>query len=319
MEYRLPRGDTPSAIASRNLLLIHSPIYQGIEDFIEIRRRIGELAPDIEVRIATNGQRQSVTARWQVSRASLVFSPIEIFEYLPRGGAVFAGKRFSKLEQVQRLSSIGVPTPPTAVLTPDFALPPDWGEFLVVKPNYGSQGRNVRLVRARELSARYAAITANGTIECIVQPYVDHTIEGYPTEYRVLVLFGRALYCACNRRGHKLPPLEKIADDPAETIASNAKIYGPRVRSICNNPEFVELGERAQLAFPELPVLGVDILRTESGKLFAMEVNSGDVWHLSSRNAGTYPRDFVRDLYAQFGALERAAHALVEKTRSSAI
>jgi hypothetical protein len=319
MEYRLPRGDIPSTTPSRNLLLIHSPVYQGIEDFIEIQRRIAELAPDIEVRVATNGQRQSVTARWQVSRPSLVFSPIEIVEYQPRGGAVFAGKRLSKLEQVERLSSIGVPTPPTAILGRDFAPPPNWGEFLVVKPNYGSQGRNVRLVRARDLSARFAEITANGTSEYIVQPYVDHSIDGYPTEYRVLVLFGRALYCACNRRGHKLPPLEKIADDPAETIASNAKIYGPRVRTVCNDPEFVGLAERAHLAFPELPVLGVDVLRTDSGKLFAMEVNSGDVWHLSSRNAGTYPRDHVRNLYAQFGALERAAEALIEKTRSSAI
>ncbi len=319
MEYRLPRGDTRSGIPSKNLLLIHSPVYQGIEDFIEIQRRIGELAPDIDVRIATNGQRQSVTARWQVSRPSLVFSPIEVVEYQPRGGAVFAGKRLSKFEQVERLSSIGVQAPPTAVLKPDFASPRSWGEFLVVKPNYGGQGRNVRLVRARDLRARYAEITVNGTREYIAQPYIDHSVDGYPTEHRVLVLFGRALYCARNRRGSKLPPLEKIADDPAETIASNAKIYGPRVRAVCDDPEIVALAERAHLAFPELPVLGVDVLRTDSGKLFAMEVNSGDVWHLSSRLAGTFSRDHVRDLYAQFGALERAADALIEKTRSSAI
>jgi hypothetical protein len=60
---------------SRNLLILQSVGEQDPSDWITIQRRIERNAPDIEVRIANNGHGNSVTARWQVRRPSLVFSP----------------------------------------------------------------------------------------------------------------------------------------------------------------------------------------------------------------------------------------------------
>jgi glutathione synthase/RimK-type ligase-like ATP-grasp enzyme len=95
---------------------------------------------------------------------------------------------------------------------------------------------------------------------------------------------------------------------------------GGRVRSVCNDPEIIALGERAHRAFPECPVLGVDIVReSQSGRLYVLEVNPhGAVWHLSSENSKTYDPQFIRELYAQFNALELAADLLIQKTRAEA-
>jgi len=74
---------------ARNLLILQSTWEQDPSDWITIQHRIEREAPDIEVRIANNGSANSVTARWQVRRPSLVFSPIRLIDFVPRGGAVF--------------------------------------------------------------------------------------------------------------------------------------------------------------------------------------------------------------------------------------
>jgi D-alanine-D-alanine ligase-like ATP-grasp enzyme len=95
---------------------------------------------------------------------------------------------------------------------------------------------------------------------------------------------------------------------------------GGRIRSICNDPEIISLGERAHQAFPECPVIGVDIIRESStGRLHVLEVNPhGAVWHLSSPLAKKMDRKHVRELYAQFNALDLAADLLIQKTRAEA-
>lgn len=94
------------------------------------------------------------------------------------------------------------------------------------------------------------------------------------------------------------------------------------MRTVWNDAEIVALGTQAHSAFPECPVLGVDIVRDmDSGKLYVMEVNPrGDTWHLSSLLAKNFfTAEHIRDIYAQFAALERVAQLLIEKTRTEAI
>jgi hypothetical protein len=75
----------------------------------------------------------------------------------------------------------------------------------------------------------------------------------------------------------------------------------------------------SKLEIPEIPVLGVDVVReAESKRLFIMEVNpKGDTWHLSllSKSLTEQQR---RDRYEQFGALDVVARSLMEKTRADA-
>ena len=306
---------------ARNLLILQSTWEQDPSDWITIQHRIEREAPDIEVRIANNGSANSVTARWQVRRPSLVFSPIRLIDFVPRGGAVFCGHILGKDEQLLRLSSIGILTPRTETLCPGASFDPnEWGDYVIVKPNNLNSGQGVRLVRAVDVYARCAELTAAANDSFLVQPFIDHSEDGYPTEYRVLTLFGRTLYCARNRWGNVRPSLAEIANNPLGIIASNNKEMGGRVRSICNDPEIIAVGERAHEAFPECPVLGVDIVReSQTGRLYVLEVNPhGAVWHLSSPLARKMDPKQVRDLYTQFNALDRAADILIEKARSAA-
>jgi glutathione synthase/RimK-type ligase-like ATP-grasp enzyme len=98
------------------------------------------------------------------------------------------------------------------------------------------------------------------------------------------------LYCARNRWGVRRRPVAEIAADPLGVIASNNKQMGGRVRSICNDPEIIALGERVHQAFPECALLGVDIIRkSQTGQLYVLETNPyGMTWHFSSPLSKTF-------------------------------
>ena len=306
---------------TRNLLIVQTAPAQDPADWIAVKQIIERKAPDIEVRIAINGQRNSVTARWQVRRPSLVFSPVRLIDFVPRGGAVYCGHILGKDEQLRRLSSIGIVTPKTAILSSAGSFDPkEWGDYVIVKPNNLNSGAGVKLVRPIDLSARYDELTAIASDEFLVQSYIDHSEDGYPSAYRVLSLFGRALYCVYDRWVNKRPPLAEIAADPLGIIASNDNSMGGYIPSICNDPDIISLGQRAHRAFPECPVIGVDIIReTQSGRLYVLEVNPhGAVWHLSSPLGKTMAAEHILERYAQFNALDLAADLLIEKTRAEA-
>jgi hypothetical protein len=323
---------------TRNLVIVQTTPDQHPSDWIAVKQRIERNAPDIEVRIADNRYRSSVievgeagiashrqrnaaTAIWQIQRPSLVFSPVRLIDYVPRGGAVYCGHIVGKDEQLRRLSSIGISTPRNAILSPANSFSrKEWGKYVVVKPNNLNSGEGIKLVRTVDLSVRYDELTADFNDQFLVEQYIDSE-DGYPTEYRVLSLFGRALFCTRSGWGEKRPPLAEIAADPHGVIASNAKtMMGGRVRAICNDPEIISLGERAHQAFLECPLIGVDIVKeSESGRLYVLEVNPhGSVWHLSSPVARKMGPELVQQLYAQFNALDLAADLLVQKTRTDA-
>jgi hypothetical protein len=315
-----PAGD--GAMPCRNLLIMHTPLAQDLSDWVEIKRHIEKTASDIEVRIGTNSTPNLAMRRWQVSRPSLIFSPFELNVYRAEGGTVYSGRIINKLDQMERLASQGVAVPLSSKLTPHLALNPShWGRYAIVKPMVGGHGENVYLVETRNVAARYAELTLNGTREMLIQPYIEHAENGYPTIYRVMTLFGKALYSARNSWAiPRMATLEEIANDSKGIIASNSTQIG-RARTIWNDVEIISLAERAHLAFREIPVLGVDVLRdAESKRLFILEVNPrGDTWHLSSSwSKKSYTEQYTRALYAQFGALERAAQLLIEKTRAEA-
>jgi hypothetical protein len=306
---------------TRNLLIVQTAPEQDPSDWIAIKQRIERNAPDIEVRIAENRNRNSVTARWQVRRPSLVFSPVRLMDFVPRGGAVYCGHILGKDEQLRRLSSIGTLTPKTATLSSASLFnPEEWGEYVIVKPNNLNSGVGVKLVRTIDLSVRYDELTAIANDRFLVESYIDHSEDGYPTAYRVLSLFGRALYCVCDRWSNKRRPLTEIAADPLGIIASNDDTMGGYIPSICDDSEIISLGQKAHQAFPECPVIGVDIIRdTRSGRLHVLEANPhGAVWHLSSPLAKRTDPEHVRERYAQFNALDLAADLLIQKTRTDA-
>ena len=170
---------------SLNLLIVHTFGDEDISDWLDIKRRIEERAPDIEVRIATNGVGNSVTRRWQVTRPSLVFSACELYDYHPKGGTVYAGRPLTKIEQVERLAGKGLPVPRTTKLTRDIVLDSLlWGRYVIAKPLLGRSGYGIRLVPTCDVAARFAELTRDGTLEMAIQTYIDHSEDGFPTHYQ---------------------------------------------------------------------------------------------------------------------------------------
>jgi hypothetical protein len=171
---------------ARNLLILQEASRQDPSDWIAVKQRIDRDAPDIEVRIANVRQPNSVTARWQVRRPSLIFSPTFLFGYVPRGGAVFSGRFFGKDEELRRLSSSGIPVPRSETLSPESTFDPaEWGDYVIVKPDKSNRGQGIKLVRSVEVSARYDELTARAPDRLLVQPFIDHSEDGYPTHYRI--------------------------------------------------------------------------------------------------------------------------------------
>jgi hypothetical protein len=312
-------GWNPIDGPARNLLIVHSSGYEDISDWVEVQRRIEAQAPDIEVRIANNFAKNSVTARWQIKRPSVVFSASHLAEFRPLGGTIYVGHQLTKLEQFERLARHGLPTPQTSVLTPEVARTlAQWGPYVVIKPPAAAKGVRVQLVATRQLAARLDELTCNGPM--LVQPYVEHSVDGYPTSYRVLTLFGHVLCCHLTRWAAPRAALDEIAASAQGTIASNSRQFG-NVREVVTDAEVIVCAERAQSAFPECAVLGVDVVReTATGKLHILEVNpEGLTWHFSSPVARQeFSAEFIQGLYTQFNALDRTAQLLIEKTRATA-
>jgi len=88
-------------------------------------------------------------------------------------------------------------------------------------------------------------------------------------------------------------------------------------------PDVIQLGRRVAAAFPDIPCLGQDIVRSKvTGELFILEANPGGaVWHFSSAvytQQPQYNEAFTKEMYAQFGALDVVADRLIERTRREA-
>ena len=157
--------------------------------------------------------------------------------------------------------------------------------------------------------------------DMLVQRFVEHVdAKGRVTTHRVLVMFGKALYAILSRGTEPRAPLDWLAESPARVAAANAA--GERHRQLLFDKDIIAYAESAATAFPDVPVLAVDILReTGSGDLVITEVNaSGARWHLSSDTGkARYTAAFRASLYKQFNALDRAAELLIEKARAEAI
>jgi hypothetical protein len=306
---------------SRNLLIMHSPDAQHISDWQTVQQTINQRAPEIDVRIGTNGQPNSVTRRWQVTRPSLVFSPLRLIGYVPRGGTIYAGRPMSKFEELGRLIGAGLPVPRMTELTPTLVLSPDlWGEFVIVKPERSFRGQGVRLVRTERLHSLYRDLTVNGRQRMIVQSYVENLdAEGRQYEVRVLTMFCRPLFALLRRATRPRRPLAAIAEDAAARITINREDGSQR--ELIADTDILAFATRVASALPELPVLGLDILRDRrTGALHVLETNpSGHVWHFSSQfTLERVDAEHRAARYDQFNGLSLAADLLIARTRAEA-
>lgn len=254
-------------------------------------------------------------------RPTLVFSPM-MLRHQPRiAAAVCCGQPLAKSAEYEALERAGIPVPRWAVLTEQ--LMPDlssFGEYVVRKPDHGAKGAEIRIVRRDRVRWKPVVTSAAGpSPRLLVQEFVY--TGPWPVSYRVNTLFGRVLYAMVITANTARAPLhgptdfERVArEQQSASIVANAR---DSTAELCVAPEIIGFGERAARVFPDVPMLGVDILKdATTGALWVTEVNAlGHNWNFTPE----FARAFQLDIERQFGGLRKAAYVLAEETQRRAI
>jgi hypothetical protein len=325
----------------RNLVIIHrGPEY--VRDFRDISDRITAIDPAISV-FAIDSRTSRVMPDDAWTRPTLTVALLAKFKANIRRGPTLVNRAIHKTGQHHIFRQAGLPTPPTARFVPGMKLDPIlFGEYVLIKPtspDLASYGRGIQLFRRRKLEVM--AITdfprdhlihrdRNGFI---VQRFID--TGPLLRMYRVLTLFGVPLFCWSAREVVPAPAIGGSDEDIEKLrITSNTGDY--RTRTLCLDPEVLELGKRVGAAFPDIPLLGMDIIPEErTGKLYVLECNpGGNTWHFSAKTTAAIRRQIGggnllgekraeetgrQMMIDQFGAFDRAAEVLVHKVHSLAV
>ena len=290
-----------------NLILVHQESKQDRADYEELARRLR----GIEVFIVDTKEGELRDPRFDARSPTLTVSPMPIKKFVPPRGAVCQGFEHPKTEQYERLARLGLPVPKWISIVPGTSLEPrEWGPYVVVKPDLGRKGAEVFIKRTGRVRFRAPAFLAQQFI------YTGR----WPSNYRVVTLFGRTLMSWRCEADHRFVPLESRWDFKARggiTVVSNKK---DSRYTLAFDPEVIALAEKAHAAFPDQPVLGTDIVRdADSGALYVIECNPrGDAWLISSTMGRLIEQANGLDFGAQFGALEIAAETLARETRRRA-
>ena len=307
-----------------NLILVHWPGRQAPEDLAEIARLVEERAPEIAVSIIdTKDQEKGLEPRF-ADQPTVVVSIMEVRKALfPDSAIVFEGNDLPKSAQYERYRENGIPVPDWHVIGPETALTPDdWGEYVIVKPELARKGAEIRIKKTRRVRYKapedYAEDHPARRGGMIAQKFVY--TGRWPNHFRVVTLFGKALFSIHCEADHSFRPLESRDGFRGAAGAGGAPVVSNKQTSTYTlnaDPEIVDMACRAHAAFPELPLLGHDLVRdADTGEVFLLESNTrGDVWLISSGTGMLLQRQNGIDLAGQFGALSVAADALVSKVR----
>lgn len=314
---------------SRNLVLVYTPGWQGLEDFVAIRERISATAPNIAVMIANTKQRDMRLEDIAGRRPSLIVSPTPLGAFTPRRGSVYQGQAVAKDVQLARLATLGIPVPRTALLTSDLRLDPaQWGSHVIIKPtsSRSSGGVGFTIVPTEKVSYRQPDHYPEGHAGRLAPLMIQQFIVTGPTarHYRVNTLFGRALYCLLNLSTDVLPDLASVGEELTSTaLATNSHDPGKRSFELVVEEDVIALAQRCHAAFPTIPLKGIDIIRDQkTGQLYVLELNcTSNTWHISSNYFAPFRTGPItkEKMVAQLGAWDVAASILIERTRFDAI
>jgi amino acid adenylation domain-containing protein len=296
-----------------NLVLVVGPDVD--RDSLErAARTVAEMDDRIDARVVAD------VPGWDaglVPRPTLVVSPGLLRHRPALPGQVCCGYPLGKSDEYQILERAGIPVPKWVAL--EEGVQPDlsgFGPYVVRKPDYGAKGAEVRIVRRERVRWRPVVTSAAGpSPRLLVQEFVY--TGPWPVSYRVNTLFGRVLYSMVltgNQARQQLRGPEDF-DARGDTRQSASIVANARdsTAAFCEDQEIIALGERAARAFPDVPLLGVDVLKSAlTGQLLVTEVNSiGHNWNFGPEFAGAFHIDIER----QFGGVRRAASILVQETR----
>jgi len=316
-----PAGDLGSS--RRNLLLVTRK--READDLRRLCTSVREVAPEISTFVLVDRKRSRLDPAWLLRprRPTLAISFRNPRHFHPSLPAFYHGRGLRKSEELAALERAGIPVPRWTVLhrdeTPDLE---GFGPYLVSKPDRGASGAEVRIRKTSRVQWRASytdrvAQIAGRVDDNLLQEFVY--TGPWPVSYRVTTLFGKVLFALRCEADHGRRPTRDRWDFKGGGISIVAGAVGARY-GLTFDPEVIRLGERAHAAFPDIPLLGFDILRDcNSGRLYVIEANSdGWVWGFSNRMGRSVQETWNFDLEGQFDGIRKAACVLAEKTRELA-
>ena len=304
---------SPVAAPRRVLNLITNPAVNTEADFAELALWIAEAAPDTAVFVLPDAA-DADTLAGVPDLPTLTVSPAPVRRLRPRRGPLLQGQHVAKSVEYRALDALGIPVPRWSRLLPGKpAVLEGFGAYVVTKPDFGARGADVRLERREQARWRPPRTELAEHFGGPFNPRVAQEFVytgAWPRSYRVATLFGTALFAFKVEADHARQPLAERTGFNGQSIVASGQGC---TFELWNDPDILALAERAHAALPNVPLLGVDVLRdADSGQLFVVELNSlGYTWHFSSPwrepHAG-----FGLGLDAQFNGRRRAAAVLAE-------
>lgn len=294
-------------------------------DYAEIAKRInssgaGIRALAIPASRAIPNLRAALNAGWRQT--------ISIEMHRPRSFQPLGAKRLqhwrtvNKIGELERLDRAGIPVPMWTEIKPDTVIDPDeWGPYVVVKPAVGMKGAFVWVHKAGRVRYRapseYPPNHLGREGPMLAQKFVY--TGPWPSAYRVATFLGRAVAAIRYDGRRDIPPLATeygFRENGGRSIVAAA--HGCKITCI-SDADVIELAERThRMAFPEVPSLGVDIVRHEpTGALYVMECNvRGMGFILHSSSGRRMSREFGLNFHTQFDAIEVMTRATLDYVKA---
>ena len=139
----------------KNLILVNQANKQKRSDFVEMCEHISRCADDIQPYIVDTKQEQWVHADIVSKHPTMTASWLPIRRFNPPRGPVFEGLEIPKSEQYERLRRDGINVPDWQEIGPGASFDPDqWGPYVVVKPDLGRCGREIKIKRTSRIKYR---------------------------------------------------------------------------------------------------------------------------------------------------------------------
>ena len=228
-------------------------------------------------------------------------------------------KSVHNVQQLRMLDAAGIRAPKWARLEPNTTIDPaEFGDFLIIKPTQegASLGRGITLIRTSEFEAfrdKFAPyIKSKNRSPPLVQQYIR--TGDMPEHFRVLTFLGRIVSFRRSVQAAVTPihaPTKNLV--LVDKVASNV---GELIREVYKDSEIEDFALRIESVF-DGAVQGIDILRSsDDGKLYALEINMGNVWAFSSK-LGIKSRTLigVETMQQQYDLFETCADAIIENAK----
>ena len=305
------------------LIVVHRN--ESADDFQQIARRIRKLDPSIGVTMVSDFLTSKMLPAECLNLPMLVIylcnPPPTEFKVATK----IAVKVMSKIEEYEHFKQHNIPCLPIERFRWGMELDPEtYGDWVVLKPeNMTSTGASVNMVPTKLLpTIKIEDFPEDHLIHkdsYLVQKFVK-TGE-FPTHYRVLVFLGEILYSVKSTQKSAYPKqLDDINELLKSSVASN--LTGHRTATLTIDKRVNEFGLNVSNAFPEHPLLGIDVIKDEqSDALYVLEVNlGGNTWAFSSKLSHLFREAMGgrQAMVIQYNAWDRAAEALVRKTHELA-